>query len=138
VFTTFPVLSDGSNLYYHERHNSPYSDYSALPYATCAFMNSSEGGVLTAMSQAIVDHDAANSSVQYTFTGRITTRMNQKVPPEIQSDPPGPLLARPDGYLDFRITARDIQLTVSQVTNDSKRWSFGEMLVRTAKGRGQR
>jgi hypothetical protein len=138
IFTTFPVMSDGTNLYYHERYNSPYSDYNALPYATCTFINTNSGGVLTAISQAIVDQDASEDVVNYTLEGRITTRMDQKVPCEIQSDPPGPLQPRKDGYLDCRITARDIQLTVAQVSNNAKRWSFGQILIKSAKGRGKR
>lgn len=133
----FPTMSNGADLFYHEHPGAFYGDYVELPYASTSFINTNSGAVLTAINQAVVDHSAPAENVYYTFEGRIATRMNQNVPPDVQSDPPGKLTCRSDGYLDFRINARDIIMTIGSADNGCRDWSFGQILLKTS-GRGSR
>lgn len=123
---TYPLLSDGTELYLHEK-GLYYADAPELPYAVTAAINVGYGGRQCTVRQGIVDTRAPADDVHFRIGGqrdRITDGT------EIQ-DVEIPLAVRRDGgKLDFRVTGRDITIRIESARNGVEPWTFGQMLVK--------
>lgn len=124
-FNSYPVMSDGTDFFKHESSNF-YTDLVELPYAETGAINSKGGAVLTYVDQFMVDHNGPKEICEYTIKGYIS-RMNQEEEGPVVTI--GPKRARDDGYLDARLTARDITLRIQSSVNGGQPWTFGQPLI---------
>lgn len=129
-FSLYPIMSDGEFLYYHERGR--YYGGADLPYAESAAINLKSGTAMSTILQAQADHKSSYDNVFYTLIGRI---------PRLEGAAPSVTAlrkqARSDGYIDWRMTARDFRLRIEAANDGGPSWSFGEMLLMISK-RGKR
>lgn len=130
TFLTYPIMSDGTKLYYHEKGDR-YGD-NMLPYAETASINLKSGGKFSTILQVVPDH-GHRDDVVYTFYGR-NGRVDPHSPGEFSK---GPLGTRVDGYLDVRQTARDHRMRISSASDGVKPWTFGEALFKVAQRGGR-
>lgn len=129
-FALFPIMSDGNSLYYHER--GLYYGGASLPWVESAAINMKSGSKLSTVLQAQPDHGAVFNNVWYTLFGRIPRLEGASPAPESQRRQ-----TRPDGYLDFRLTARDFRLRIEAANDGGPTWTFGQMLIKISQRGGR-
>jgi hypothetical protein len=123
------IFADGQQAYRHE--SGVYFNDCDLPWADTFSLNLSSGGNLTTLKQMLIDLDGDPSNLQY----QLYTRMNRLgVSPETITPP---VNIRPDGFVDFRTTARDMRLRCSVRANPVTPFTIGQSLIDVAQ-RGQR
>jgi hypothetical protein len=121
---TYPLLSDGSKLYYHEK-GLYYYDAPILPFAKSAAINLKAGGRMVTTIRQVVDTRAPAGDVLFSFTSAKTRIMNGEPADRLV----GPSACSADGKLRLRITGRDLKLTVASALSGVQPWTFGEMLL---------
>ena len=99
------------------QHEVPFA-YPAnveLPWAESYDLNLNSGSRLTTVKQLIPDIDGAIQSILYSLFYRtsrsVTVDNNGNVIPVVEQQTP-PRQVRPNGYVDFRITGRDVRLRI--------------------------
>ena len=123
---SYPLLSDGDNLYYHEK-GFAYADAPELPYAQSGAINVAKGGRKCTVRQGIVDTRAPAADVYF----RIGATLDRIADGTEITDIEMPLAIRRDGgKLDFRVTGRDVFVRIESARNGVEPWTFGEMLVK--------
>lgn len=123
---SYPLLSDGVNLYYHEK-GLAYADVQELPYAQTGAINVAKGGRKCTVRQGIVDTRAPAADVYFRI-GATLDRISDGT--EI-TDIEMPLaIRREGGKLDFRVTGRDVFIRIESARNGVEPWTFGEMLAK--------
>jgi hypothetical protein len=123
---SYPILSDGTSLFYHEK-GLFYADAPELPYAQTGAINIASGAKQCTARQGIVDTRAPIEDVQFFVTGRRDRVSNGT---EI-ADKALSLAARGEGgKLDFRVTGRDLIFRIQSTRNGVQPWTFGQMLVK--------
>jgi hypothetical protein len=128
-YTMSSIFADGLQAYRHE--SGQYYNDCDLPWADSFSLNLSSGGNLTTLKQMLIDLDGDPTNLQY----QLYTRMNRLGnSPESLS---APITIRPDGFLDFRATARDMRLRCSVIANPVTPFTIGQSLIDVAQ-RGQR
>lgn len=101
-YTMPSIFADGQQAYMHE--SGEYYNGCDLPWADTFSLNLSSGGRLTTLKQMLIDLDGDETNIQC----QLFTRMSRlKKEPEKVTPP---IVIRPDGFVDFRTTARDIRL----------------------------
>ncbi len=120
-YTSHPIFADDFVAFQHEVFQaSGYSNASmpvVLPFAETFDLNLNSGSRLTTVKQMIPDVEAleaddpqsvanAIANLRYSLKYRISRSLGVA---EIQS-PPVPV--RPDGYVDLRVTGRDVRLRI--------------------------
>jgi hypothetical protein len=111
-YTVQTTMADGTNAYLHEIGNV-YPTNVPLPWAETFDLNLAAGSRLTTLKQIIPDVEGDVGNLLYSLKFRTTRVVNPNVTPPIgsmQQTIPQPV--RPDGYLDFRVTARDIWMRI--------------------------
>jgi hypothetical protein len=128
-YTMSSIFADGLQAYRHE--SGQYYNDCDLPWADTFSLNLSSGGNLTTLKQMLIDLDGDPMNLQYQLYTRMT-RLNKEVE---AITPPVPI--RPDGFIDFRTTARDMRLRCSVIANPVTPFTLGQSLIDVAQ-RGQR
>ena len=113
-YTAHTIMADDLVAFQHE---VPYA-YPAnvpLPWAETYDLNLNSGGLLTTVKQLIPDIGGAVQSILYSLFYRMSRTVmvdhNGNVIPVVeQQTPPQPV--RPNGFVDFRVTGRDIRLRI--------------------------
>ena len=113
-YTAHTIMADDIYAYQHEVPNA-YPVNVELPWAETYDLNLNSGGRLTTVKQLIPDIKGAVANVLYSLLYRMSRSLgvdyngNVIVAPEAQTPP---RQVRPNGYVDFRTTARDIRLKI--------------------------
>ena len=113
-YTAHTIMADDTVAFQHE---VPYA-YPAnvpLPWAETYDLNLNSGSTLTTVKQLIPDVDGAAQSLLYSLFYRISRSVmldptGNVIPVVEQQTPPQPV--RSNGYVDFRVTGRDIRMRV--------------------------
>lgn len=129
-FSSHPIMSDGNYLYYHER--GLYYGGVDLPYAESAAVNLKSGTRLSSITQGLADHNSSYNNVYYTLYGRVP-RLEGATPSVVVSKKQ----ARPDGYIDWRMTARDFRIRIEAANNGGPSWTFGQVLLAVSQRGGR-
>jgi hypothetical protein len=123
---SYPLMSDGTNLFYHEKGLS-YADATELPFAQTGAINIMKGGRKCTVRQGIVDTRAPAADVYF----RIGATLDRIADGTEIVDIEMPLaIRREGGKLDFRVTGRDVFIRIESARNGVEPWTFGEMLVK--------
>lgn len=122
----YPLMSDGTNLFYHEK-GTAFADAPVLPYAQTAAINVGNGGRKCTVRQGIVDTRAPAADVQFRV-GATLDRIEDGS--EIEDIEMSLAIRREGGKVDFRVTGRDVFVRVEAARNGIAPWTFGEMLVK--------
>ncbi|HEY1878306.1 MAG TPA: hypothetical protein VGG68_00085 [Caulobacteraceae bacterium] len=128
-YTTSAIFADGQQPYRHE--SGVYFNDCDLPWADTFSLNLSSGGNLTTLKQMLVDLDGDPTNLHYQLYTRMT-RLGREVE-QITT----PKVIRPDGFVDFRTTARDIRLRCAVIGPAVPAFTLGQHLIDVAQ-RGQR
>ena len=113
-YTAHTIMADDLIAYQHEVP-SAYPANIDLPWAETYDLNLNSGATLTTVKQLIPDIDGAVANVLYSLFYRMSRSVgvdangNVIVAPELQTPPSQ---VRPNGYVDFRVTGRDIRLKI--------------------------
>jgi hypothetical protein len=129
AYTMSAIFADGQQAYRHE--SGVYFNDCDLPWADTFSLNLSSGGNLTTLKQMLIDLDGDPTNLQY----QLYYRMNR-----LGSSPESltpPITIRPDGFVDFRTTARDMRLRCAVKGPTVPPFTLGQSLIDVAQ-RGQR
>ena len=113
-YTAHTIMADDLIAYQHEVPYA-YPANTELPWAESFDLNLNSGGTLTTVKQLIPDIDGAVANVLYSLFYRTSRSIgvdyngNLIPAPEFQTPTKQ---VRSNGYVDFRITARDIRLRI--------------------------
>lgn len=122
TYTTFPLMSDGLNVYKHES-GEEYVGVDEGPWGETFTINISGGIGLMTFNQMIPDIDGNSDNVRFSLKYKIP-RSDKGV--EVSS-PKQPI--RPNGYVDFRNTGRDFRLRLDSTNINGAFWTFGTTLI---------
>lgn len=128
-YTTYPVMSDGANVYKHESGNT-YAGAPELPWAETFSLNIGSGTVLSTLLQMIPDIEGDPNALRFSLFYK-----NKRTDGGELQSPKKKI--RNDGFLDFRTTGRDFRLRIDSVGPSVPRFTVGQNLVE-AKARGMR
>lgn len=149
-YTVQPVMANGTIAYQHEL-GVTYSPDAQLPWAETFDLNLASGVRLVTLKQVIPDLKApcssanaatnpnaqtdAIQSLQFQFfwknsrslpaPGLASNGMGQATPGQWTQ----PIQLRPDGYVDARVTGRDIRMRIKCVGPQILPWTVGQHLV---------
>lgn len=115
------IMADGLIAFEHELGNI-YGN-AELPFAETFDLNLTNGQRLITVKQMMPDVEGDIDNLRYSLFYR---NSRSRGAPELQS-PPGPV--RPDGYVDFRTTGRDIRLRIEVAASPVSTWTVGQHLV---------
>ena len=113
-YTAHTIMADDTVAYQHEVPNA-YPANVPLPWAETYDLNLNSGSRLTTLKQLIPDVQGAIQNLLYSVFYRISRSValdasgNLISAPELQTVPQ---LVRNNGYVDFRVTARDFRLRI--------------------------
>lgn len=108
-YTAQTIMADGTAVYEHEI-GEVYSD-ATLPWAETFDLNLASGSRLVTVKQMIPDVKGDGvQSLLYSLFYRMSRSVSNGQPVVELQSPPQPV--RPDGYVDFRTTGRDIRLRI--------------------------
>ena len=129
AYTVHTIMADGLNAYQHEAGNYYPADV-PLPWAETFDLNLTSGARLITVKQMIPDvvGDFANLNYQLAYSMSRSAASNE-ANDETWTDPK---LARPDGYVDFRTTGRDIRLGINLVGPQVNPVTVGQCLIDAA------
>lgn len=125
-----PVMADSKgNLYRHELDTvSAFASPGAGPiFAKTSAFELGKDGAMTTLNGVLPDSESGYGSTEWRFSTRFT--------PETTETTWGPYHCRPDGYMDVRLTARQVEIEVRQYQDG--RWTVGKPLF-DVKPRGKR
>ena len=126
TYIDYPWMFEFNQIYQHE-FGTTYGG-AERPYAESGAINLDSGAKNIYIGQAITDHGTDFDSVSYSFFGR-----QKRVKPYDKSEwTNGPLIARDDGYLDVRDTARDWRMRIQTRFDDREPWSMGQTILRVS------
>jgi len=103
-YTSHTIMADKLVAFEHEQ-NFIYN-HAELPWAETFDLNINSGATLTTVKQLLPDVEGAIDNVLYSLFYRNSRSVGA---PEAQTDPQ---IVRPNGYVDFRVTGRDIRLRI--------------------------
>ena len=116
-YTSHTIMVDDTVAYQHES-GTTYGG-ADLPWAETFDLNLASGAVLTTIKQLLPDIEGAAGNVRYVFFYRNPRAVQidasgNVISPEQQTPP---LTIRPDGYLDVRVTGRDVRMRINLATS---------------------
>jgi hypothetical protein len=120
-YTVQPILADGLIAFQHELGNVYVN--AANPFAETFDLNLASGTVLTTLKQVIPDVKGDFTNVQFSFFSR-RTRSNGDT--GFWSPP---VSIRSNGYVDARVTGRDIRMKISVVGGIINAFTVGQHQV---------
>jgi hypothetical protein len=122
---TYPLMSDGTNLFYHEK-GLFYYDAPALPYAQTAAIQIADGARQATMRKGLVDTRAPAEDVMFRIGARDDRISNGTSKPDISKLLP---VRKNGGKLDFRVTGRDIYVRIESQRSGVQPWTFGKFMA---------
>jgi hypothetical protein len=128
-YTTYPIMSDGEKVYFHEKGNL-YPGANTLPFAETHVINIASGAGLYTMQQLLPDLDGSLDNLRFSFKYKndrsrgVTKQSDKKA-------------VRDNGYVDIRVTGRDMRMVLESVSDGVDPWTMGQTLFE-ATPRGQR
>jgi hypothetical protein len=123
---SYPLFSDGTSLFYHEKGLS-YADAPELPFAQSAAINVAKGGRQATVRQGIADTRAPAADVNFRIGAARDRILDGSEIPDIEM---ALAVRREGGKVDFRVTGRDIFIRIESARNGVEPWTFGQMLVK--------
>jgi hypothetical protein len=122
-YTVQPIMADGTVAFQHEL-GAVYS-HADPPFAETYNLNMTSGTKLVTLKQVIPDlRDAAQAAtVQFQFSSQRTRSQGDAE----QWTDPRPI--RSDGYVDARVTGRDIRMRISCIGPQINKFTLGQHLV---------
>jgi hypothetical protein len=120
-YTAPPILADGTIVYQHELGNV-YAD-ADLPWAETMDLNLTMGPRLVTLKQILPDIGGDVTGLQYTIYWRNSRSTGA---PEQQTNP---IAIRPDGYVDTRVTGRDIRFRFESIGPMINPFTLGAHMV---------
>jgi hypothetical protein len=125
---TYPLMSDGVNIFRHEK-GLFYYDAPELPYAQTGAINVADGGRSMTIRKGLVDTRAPAEDVVFMVAARKNRISDGTNKLDVQTN----LAVRKDGgKLDFRVTGRDLVIRIQSARSGVEPWTFGKMLVAVA------
>lgn len=121
-YTVNPILANVTTVWQHEL-GPTYSPDAPLPWAETFDLNLTSGKRLATLKQVIPDVAGDPTNVQFAFFAGMS-RSKGLVG---GYGPPGPI--RPDGYVDARVTGRDIRMQISTIGPGVTPFTVGQHLV---------
>jgi hypothetical protein len=120
-----PIMSDGTSVFEHES-GSVYSLVAGeeLPWARTYNFNLAGGAMMMSIGRMLADIGANTDGITFQMdyqtvrSGQLTSAKSAEVPVI-------------GGFVGFRDTGRDFQLTIRQKTPDVKDWTFGDTILDT-------
>lgn len=113
-----PLASDTGNVYQHEDgYLADGASRIGTIYAETAPMSLGSGEFVMSVTGAQPDSFRGADATSFTFYGRFTREGTERTF--------GPYVARSDGYMDVRMTARDVRLRVRALKDTD--WTVGSM-----------
>jgi hypothetical protein len=125
-YTAHTVMADGLVAFQHEA-GLVYPANVPLPWAETFDLNLNSGSRLTTVKQMIPDVDGDVNNLLYSLFYRMSRSVSNGQPViELQTPPRA---VRPDGYVDFRTTGRDIRLRIALAGPAVNPVTIGQTLV---------
>lgn len=127
-YTTYPIMSDGVKVFFHESANR-YPGVSELPFAETHVLNIASGAGMMTMQQLLPDLTGNIDDLRFNFYYKNERSRNaEKI---------SPLKAvRDNGYVDIRITGRDMRMRIQTINEEMFPWTMGQTLIDvTARGK---
>jgi hypothetical protein len=124
-YTVQPIFADGTRAFQHEL--GPVYANADPPWAETFDLNLTSGVRLVTLKQVIPDIKGDMINVAFAFKA-FRTNNSRSLP----ASAAGPWIAatlRPDGYVDARITGRDIRMRISVVGPRILPFTLGQHLV---------
>jgi hypothetical protein len=120
-YTSHTIMADGTLVFRHE-DGLVYANADP-PFAETFDMTLTSGARLTTVKQLIPDVEGDVGNLLYSLFYRNSRSQGA---PELRS----PLVpVRNDGYVDFRVTGRDIRLRIDVASGIIKPWTLGQHLI---------
>lgn len=120
-YTTYPILSDGMKVYLHESSDR-YPGVDGLPFAETFAINVAGGAGMITMDQLLPDLEGAIDDIRFSFRYKNDrSRAVEKVSPQ--------KAVRSNGFVDIRVTGRDMRMVVESVNPVITKWTMGKTLV---------
>lgn len=120
-YTTYPIMSDGTKVYFHEKGNL-YPDIPVLPFAETFAINVAGGAGMVTMNQLLPDIEGAADDIRFSFRYKNDrSRGLEKVSPQ--------KAIRGNGFVDIRVTGRDMRMVVESINPTMSPWTMGKTLV---------
>jgi hypothetical protein len=120
-YTSHTIMADGTAAFQHEL-GAVYVR-ADLPFAETFDLNLNSGATLTTLKQMIPDIEGDVSGIQYSLFYRNSRSSGEA---EVQT-PVKPV--RPDGYVDFRTTGRDLRLRFQVAGPMVNNFTIGQHLI---------
>lgn len=118
-----PIMSDGVSVYQHESGNAyALLPEEELPWARTFNINLAGGAMMTSIGRMVPDMGGDTSDLTFELNYKITRDANEAP----MSSGRVPVVA---GYVGFRDTGRDFQMTIRQEVNTVKNWTMGNSLI---------
>jgi hypothetical protein len=132
-YTVQSILANGTIAYQHEL-GSIYSADAAAPFAETFDLNLTSGVRLATLKQVMPDVDGDAGNLQFSFWAQNSRSLVSATPGPGQGNAtPGqwtpPIPVRPDGYVDARITGRDIRMRISTISPQILPFTLGQHQV---------
>jgi hypothetical protein len=121
---SYPIMSDGSNLFWHEK-GLFYYDAPELPYAQSAAVQVVDGARQATMRKGLVDTRAPAGDVVFYIKALKDRISDGTSKPDLSGLLP---VRRNGGKLDFRVTGRDIIIRIQSQRSGVEPWTFGKFM----------
>jgi hypothetical protein len=126
-YTSHTIMADGTVAYEHETPDGYYPHDVALPWAETFDLNLNSGALLTTIKQLIPDVEGDVNNLLYSLFYRMSRSVSNGAPVIEMQTPARPV--RPDGFVDFRTTGRDIRLRIELAQSPVKAVTIGQHLI---------
>lgn len=121
-YDTFPVFGHQFSVYRHE--SGGYYQGADLPWARTFAFNAFSGARLMTFKQMIPDVEGNSDNLAFSFTYRLDRSRSTYV-----SSPDKYI--RSNGFVDVRVTGRDLHMTVKSIASPVERWTLGKSEIMT-------
>ena len=117
-YTANVIMADQTVAFQHELGN--FYGHADLPWAETFGLNLTNGSKFVTVKQLIPDIEGSINSVNYSLFYRNSRTLG------LAEQQTVPKLVRPDGYVDFRTTGRDIRLRIAAIGPDVPNFTVGQ------------
>lgn len=124
-YAAHPIFTDNINAFQHET-GTVYANSTTpvqLPFAETFDLNLTSGALLITIKQMLPDVDGDIDNLLYSLFYRNSRSLGLA---ELQSNP---VSVRSDGYVDFRVTGRDVRLRIDVSTTIVQHFTLGQHLI---------
>lgn len=120
-YTSYPIMSDGTNAFYHEKTNT-YSGVDELPFAETHVINLASGAGMITVQQLIPDVEGNPDDLRFNFYYKNERSRGQEKVSPLKS-------IRDNGYVDIRVTGRDFRMRIQSINPTLEPWTVGQNLI---------